>query len=883
MATDRNETPLDEAALFAEALELDEPERRRFLQALDAQSSSIAARVRRLLEADAQANASLIDRSLDRLSAKAIRVLDDPKTIGHYRVLERIGEGGMGIIYLAEQSEPVKRKVAVKIIKAGLDTEELLARFASERQALALMNHNNIAKIYEAGTTDSGRPYFAMEFVPGIPITHYCDSNSLSVDKRLSLLIDACDAVQHAHLKGVIHRDIKPENILVAEENGKPVPKIIDFGVAKAVDHRLSERAAHTRIGGSVGTFEYMSPEQTALSPVNVDTRSDVYSLGAVLYELLTGARPTVINAEIESAEEIKSSIRNAPVLSLAERLSAMRRDERQQIAQQRGTTGADLIAEVTSELCWVTARALAKNPADRYQSAREMSADLTAYLNCDPVVAAPDKLRYRIKAYARKNRTAVLATAAVVLSLVAGIVVSSLGFVEARKERDLARAAQLESEATSQFLADMMSAAKPENSGRDVTVREVLGQAETRIDNGFADQPLLAARLLSSIGDTYLEMGALNEAESTLSKAHALFEAQLDSDHPDYLTSVNQLGRILQRVGRHDEAIGRLTQAFVGRREVLGLYHEDTIASLNSLGISYSQQGREQEALLVRERVLELDRELHGSGSPELLTSKNNLALSFDNVGRHAEAQSLFREVISGRTSLLGTDHPATLNARANLATSLSRAGDRAAAIAILEGVVTDASKVMGENDWRTLISKHQLARSQGRIGQIEASEQGFLEVIEARRQLFGELHPETIIGTVHYAEMLNDIDRHAEALPLLQQSVINAILVLPADSPLVATYRAELGRALVALGDFDEAETVLLSAYDTLLDSVTSGTKKSLAPFVSVSDNLIALYQHRLQPGRAEEIEARKTAAIDRLQVGLSPEAPALPFLDE
>lgn len=878
---DREDQLPSEAELFEEALALEDDDRQRFLAKLEQQNPRAASRIHRLLAADQDADGSLLDLGSQRARNQALDVGHTPETIGNYRILERIGEGGMGIVYLAEQHEPVKRRVAIKIVRAGLDTEELLARFRSERQALALMNHNGIAQIFEAGTTESGRPYFAMEYVPGVPITRYCDDHRLSVDERLALLIEICDAVQHAHLKGIIHRDIKPENILVCEENDRPVPKIIDFGVAKALDQRLGSGSAHTRLGGLIGTYEYMSPEQAAASPVSVDTRADVYSLGAVLYELLVGERPTRFDPGKETPDQIRSSIRSEPILSLSQRLNAAADDAVEQVAMRRGTSGQDLKAEVAAELSWIAAKALSKSPSDRYQSARELAADLSAYLNLEPIVAAPDKLGYRIKSYTRRNKSAVLATLAIIASLVVGTVFSALGFVEARKERDLARQAQSESETTAQFLADMLSAANPENSGRDVTVREVLGQAVARLESDFDDRPLLAARLLGSIGDTYLEIGMLNEAASSLEKTYALYEEHLPADHPDYLGSVNELGRIYQRLGRHDEAIRLLQEAFVGRREVLGLYNADTIASLNSLGISYSQSGQHIEALQIRERVLELDTELHGPASREVLTAKNNLALSYGIVGRTTESLSLFREVVAGRTRLNGLDHPATLNTRSNLASAISGSGDHEAAVSILRAVIEDATRVLGGSDWRTLISKHQLARTLGNLGDYEAAEAGFLEVIEARMALFGEAHPETVVANVHYAEMLNDAGRHEEALPILRRSLGNATQSLPLNGPLVATYRAELGRALLLGNRAAEAYSVFERAHDNLLASVRRGEAKSLEPYVMTSSNLAAIHRNLGNAELARSLDDQRIAVTHQMESQQFGEASALTFL--
>ncbi|HEX7029371.1 MAG TPA: serine/threonine-protein kinase, partial [Gammaproteobacteria bacterium] len=358
----------------------------------------------------------------------------DPDRIGPYRILQRLGEGGMGIVYAAEQREPMRRRVAIKVLRGGYSSREVLARFDVERQALALMNHANIARILDAGTTADHRPFIVMEFVPGEPVTRYCEQRNLSLRARLSLLRTVCDAVQHAHQKGVIHRDLKPSNILVMEEDGKPVPKIIDFGIAKAVSQRLTERTLETKVGSLLGTPDYMSPEQAELSPLDVDTRSDVYALGAVMYRVLTGVPPLRLSGSGKSYTDIQRTILDEIPAAPSQKASGLLR------RQLRG------------ELDWIVLKALEKQRADRYASAADLAADIRRHLNNETVSAGPPSRLRKIDKFVRRHWLATASALAVIVTLSVSQLLLVQKNRELEAERDRANVAAATSESVTAF-----------------------------------------------------------------------------------------------------------------------------------------------------------------------------------------------------------------------------------------------------------------------------------------------------------------------------------------------------------------------------------------------------------------------------------------------
>jgi serine/threonine protein kinase/tetratricopeptide (TPR) repeat protein len=662
----------DAKTIFGRAAEIDSPaERAVYLDQACAGGAELRAEVDRLLSA-ADAAGNFMGgpaAELPRTAAMSPMAEVPGNVIGPYKLMEQIGEGGFGLVFVAEQQRPVRRKVALKIIKPGMDSRDVIARFEAERQALALMDHPNIAKVFDAGVVGpasrggpdgtapdaekgparlagpTGRPYFVMELVRGIPITDYCDQHLLTPRDRLQLFVSVCHAIQHAHQKGIIHRDVKPTNVLVTLHDGVPVVKVIDFGVAKALSQQLTERTIYTQFAQMLGTPLYMSPEQAEMSGLDIDTRSDIYSLGVLLYELLTGTTPfdrerfkqaaaLEIRRILTEEEPPKPSTR----LSQLSRSGASSRTSAQgcarhaeptdlaTLAAQRNTEPAKLTKLIRGDLDWIVMKCLEQDRTRRYETANDVARDVERYLHDEPVQACPPSAVYRFLKFARRYRKTLVAATFIFAALICGITVATWQAVratraerEALAERDakeIARRQAIErqseaeqarfeeaqareqAEAVTEFLVRAFESPHPLRDGQTVTVAEVLDRAELQVEKELADQPLTQAALLDAIGRSRAGLGHSTKAINALARAHKLRQEALGENHRDTLTSLNGLASAYRAAGQREKAIELYEKTLAARRATLGDHHPDTLASLRALANIYHAVGRRTEAL---------------------------------------------------------------------------------------------------------------------------------------------------------------------------------------------------------------------------------------------------------------------------------------------
>lgn len=581
--------------------------------------------------------------------AELFPTLDHPVQIGPYKIREVLGKGGMGIVYLAEQEQPIRRQVALKIIKLGMDTEEVIARFESERQALAMMNHPHIAKVFDAGTTERGSPYFVMEYVPGIPISDYCDEHRLNTSERLNLFISVCLAIQHAHQKGIIHRGIKPSNVLVSIEDGKPVPKVIDFGVAKAMSQHLTEKTLYTQRGMLLGTPAYMSPEQAKLSGLDIDTTTDIYSLGVLLYEMLVGALP-FDSRRLKRADygELQKIIRDEEVLTPTKRLLGLG-NTAAEVARRRHTSLKVLKKQLRGDLDWITMKAIDKDRTRRYATASEFAADIHRYLTQEPVSARAPSILYKLGKFSRRHKIGITVTALLAIALLAGIIGTTIGLMRAREAEKIAQKEAAQARAINRFMQDTLGSANPvEGRGRDITVLEALEASIDKIHESFIEQPEVESELKSNIGVTFLRLGRYDKAEALLREALHLYRQQFGPDDPMLIVPINNLAILKQERGNYSEAENYYRRALELAIQHYGETHQNVTPIMSNLALLLQDQGDLKGAEPLFRKSLQTDRRLFGDKHLNVAFDINNLGRLLFQSKKYEESALHFEEALS-------------------------------------------------------------------------------------------------------------------------------------------------------------------------------------------------------------------------------------------
>jgi eukaryotic-like serine/threonine-protein kinase len=633
---------------------------------------------------------------------------DEPLPVisARYRVIQEVGVGGMGVVYQAEQRSPVQRIVAIKLIKLGMDTKQVIARFESERQALAMLNHPNVAAVYDAGATETGRPYFVMEWVPGEPITDFCDRHNYTTKQRLELFIQACDAIQHAHQKAIIHRDIKPSNLLVTLDGDKPLVKVIDFGVAKATAHRLTQQTMFTEQGQLIGTPEYMSPEQAEMNALDIDTRTDIYSLGVVLYELLTGAVPFDSRTFREAAyAQIQRIIREVDPPRMSTRLSSMG-DSAIAVAKHRQMELAALAKQLRGELEWIPLKALRKDRTQRYSTANELAEDIKNYLENKPLVAGPESATYRMRKFLRRNKGPVAAAAVVALALATGFTLATVGFVQASRQRliaqnneakarteagradreaEKARTEAAKQAAINKFLNEMLASANPRSIRatqgvvKNVTVLEVLDRATRKLDAGaLKDRPEIEAELRMTIGATFRGLGLEAAAEPHFKRALELKRQQHGAQDPEVAPALVMLARTFQQQGRATEAEPLIREALAIQEKTLAPEDDRLVFTLQVLGQLLIDQKKLSDAEPLLRRSVEI--RLKSAGKEAAGTAAGPLSALgslLSAQGNYREAELLYRRALSIGLATFGEDHANIISAMATLADVLAVQGE--------------------------------------------------------------------------------------------------------------------------------------------------------------------------------------------------------------
>ncbi len=833
--------------------------------------------------------------------------------IDHYTIREPIGEGGMGAVFHASQTEPVRREVALKVIKPGMDSRDVLARFSAERQALAVMDHSCIARVLDGGTTDRGLPYFVMELVKGEPIDEFCDRHKLTISQRIELFVRVCEGVQHAHMKGVIHRDLKPSNILVEYDgDGHPHPKIIDFGIAKALNQRLSEQTFFTERGQLIGTPEYMSPEQAEMSGLDIDTRSDVYSLGVVLYQLLTGTLPfdpeTLRSAGLG---EIQRIIREVDPHKPSTRLSSAGDDDtRTKIIQSRATDLRSLESVLKQDLDWIVMRCLEKERTRRYDTPSDIADELHRYLNHEPVEAGPPNVSYRARKFVRRNRVGVIAGSMVAAALLLAVIGTTGGMLWAMSERDRAEAAEEEARTRAdelQLVADFQSSqlegvdveamgygimedlveeieaaladlpaderassmesfrsrlrdANFTNLALTALDEHVIELALAAIDEDFADQPAIKAQLLQTVATTLVSLGLLDRALGPQTEALALRRQLLGADHLSTLQSTISMGHLLARHGKYTEAEPYYRVALEGSRRVLGDDHPDTLHSIIRMGELLKQQGRLTEAEPYYREALEGSRRVLGDN--DTATAMNHLAILLLAMGRPTEAEPYYREALEDRRRVLGDDHLSTLTSINNLGLLLQDQGKLSEAEPYIHEALEGFRRMLGDDHPSTLTSINNMGYLLHIQGKLDEAEPYFREALAGRRRVHGDEHESTLISVGTHATLLLSQQRHGEAMDVLEASepIVRRDWT-GGNARWMADYISKIGAAKAALGEYAESERILLEAQPILVDGFGEDHQRT----VTNTNRLVDLYTawHEAEPDAGHEVKAAEWKA--------------------
>ncbi|MEO8193969.1 MAG: serine/threonine-protein kinase [Gemmatimonadales bacterium] len=733
-----------------------------------------------------------------------------PEQIGPYKIIRVLGEGGMGIVYEAADTGPVRRHVALKVVRGGLDSAEVKSRFEAERQALALMDHAGIAKVLQAGATPTGEPFFAMELVKGLPITDYCDTNRLSTKERLELFVAVCQAVQHAHQKGVIHRDLKPSNILVTEQDGKPCPKIIDFGIAKALGLQLTESTLVTKLGQPLGTAAYMSPEQAESSGLDVDTRTDIYSLGVLLYMLLVGSLPVDPAGIPMHAFMFRLASGNTQTPRPSARFTSLG-EYRTAIAQARATDPERLERDLKGDLDWIVMKALEPQRARRYDTAVAFAADIERYLSHQPVIARPPTTGYRLGKFIRRHRTAVAATSVAALALIGGAALAGAGLVRARRAERVAANEAASAQQVSDFLVDLFKVSNPsEARGNAVTARELLDRGAKKSQADLAKQPVVQSRMMHTIGTAYSSLGLYGAAREQLEHALATRQRLLGPDDPAVGETELALANAIAEYGDPALAESHFNRAMAITSKAFGADDARIARVAAGLGGLRYRQGQNAEAEALYKQAITIDQQKLPADDPTLAADFANLGSVYWAQNRLPEAEQMLRRSLAIQERRFGPDNPDLASMLSNLGVLYYTLGQYANALPQYERARAIYAKTLDPMHPNVASMLNNLAETYWKLRRYSEADSLFRRAIVIKEARLSQGNPSIATSLNGLAGVLRDQRKTAEAETLYKRALNIRSRALKPGDPNIAETVKDYGDLLRATNRVSEAEAL-------------------------------------------------------------------------
>jgi eukaryotic-like serine/threonine-protein kinase len=808
-----------EADIFAEALGVPVGERAAFLAKACGGDERLRRKVEALLKSHEQIGDFLEEAPDASVKEARVAAAAEEKPfdrIGRYKLLQQIGEGGCGVVFMAEQEEPVRRRVALKVIKPGMDTKSVIARFEAERQALALMDHPSIAKVFDAGATESGRPYFVMELVRGVKITEYCDEHSLTTEERLNLFIQVCAAIQHAHQKGIIHRDIKPSNILVTRTpEGTALPVVIDFGIAKpTMNQRLTDKTLFTAFEMFIGTPAYISPEQAALTSADVDTRTDIYSLGVLLYELLTGSKPfDTVELLKDGIDEVRRVIREQEPVRPSTRLSKLKSADLTTVAQRRKSEPPKLIRTICGDLDWIVMKALEKDRGRRYETANGFALDVKRFLDHEPVLARPPSKLYKFAKAAQRNKLLFFCIGIIAVLLVASLIAVTASLAKERQARREAQTEATKSQQVTKFLEEMLQGVGPSVArGRDtIIIEEILDRTAERVGAELTNQPAVEVQLRGLIGRVYFEIGTYDRAEKSHLAEIALSRKLFGEESESTAAALCNLGNAYWKQRKLAEAEAVYTESLKIRRRIKGEESAEVAEILNHLGNVFRRQRRLAESEELTRKGLAIRRKLFGNEHLDVADSLRNLSMVLVDGGELAEAELSARTMLAIRRRLLDNDHALVASALNDLAWVVSNNGKREEAEFLEAEAFSINRDYLGVKHPDVARSVYLFGERMRQRGNLTESHPILNVALSIQRELLGEDHPDVLATLRSLVLILEKEGKWTEAEFVNREAFKLWARRAGREAPQTLDELKSLVRILNFQKKFDEAEELL------------------------------------------------------------------------